>query len=109
MYWYTKIRRIYTSIIYYLLIISFIFTFIINIYYNYIFNLLFIKITGSVSSKKKFIGCNNWRQGEKDHRYLTIPDNIDLELLESMFNEYSYHANGIDFEVSFFIYLKIII
>jgi hypothetical protein len=41
--------------------------------------------------------------GELDHRYMIIPDNIDLELLETMFNEYSYHAHGIDFDVSFFI------
>ncbi|CAB4382846.1 unnamed protein product [Rhizophagus irregularis] len=35
---------------------------------------------------------------EKNHRYLTIPSNIDLELLEDMFNGHSYHPNGIDFE-----------
>lgn len=37
--------------------------------------------------------------GEKNHRFLTIPLNVDLELLETMFNEHSYHPHGIDFEV----------
>jgi len=41
--------------------------------------------------------------GELDHRYMIIPDNVDLELLETMFNKYSYHANGIDFEVGCFV------
>ncbi|PKC54498.1 hypothetical protein RhiirA1_477216 [Rhizophagus irregularis] len=47
--------------------------------------------------KKKFIGCTNWKLKEK-HRYLTIPNNVDLELLETMFSEYSYHPYGIDFK-----------
>ncbi|RHZ82021.1 hypothetical protein Glove_114g20 [Diversispora epigaea] len=58
----------------------------------------FTQIISSISSKRKFIGCTNWKMGELDHRYMIIPDNVDLELLETMFNEYSYHANGIDFE-----------
>ncbi|CAG8805670.1 17058_t:CDS:2, partial [Dentiscutata erythropus] len=56
------------------------------------------EIISSTSSKRKFIGCTNWKMGELDHRYMIIPDNIDLEFLKTMFNEYSYHANGIDFE-----------
>lgn len=59
-------------------------------------------------SKKKFIGCTNWKHGEKDHRYLTVPNNVDIELLETMFEHYSYHANGIDFEVNLFLYFKMI-
>ncbi|GBC27218.1 hypothetical protein GLOIN_2v1763409 [Rhizophagus irregularis DAOM 181602=DAOM 197198] len=58
----------------------------------------FTQVIGSTSSKKKFIGCTKWQSGEKNHRYLTIPSNIDLELLEDMFNGHSYHPNGIDFE-----------
>ncbi|RHZ78932.1 hypothetical protein Glove_154g37 [Diversispora epigaea] len=58
----------------------------------------FTQIISSISSKRKFIGCTNWKMGELDHRYMIIPDNVNLELLETMFNEYSYHANGIDFE-----------
>ncbi|RHZ64762.1 hypothetical protein Glove_320g89 [Diversispora epigaea] len=58
----------------------------------------FTQIISSISSKRKFIGCTNWKMGELDHRYMIIPDNVDLKLLETMFNEYSYHANGIDFE-----------
>jgi len=40
-----------------------------------------------------------WQSGEKNHRYLTIPNNVDLELLETMFDKYSYHPHGINFEV----------
>ncbi|RHZ58579.1 hypothetical protein Glove_372g161 [Diversispora epigaea] len=58
----------------------------------------FTQIIDSIPSKRKFIGCINWRLEELDHRYIIIPDNIDLELLETMFNKYSYHARGIDFE-----------
>ena len=62
-------------------------------------------MTGSTALKKKFIGCINWKAGEK-HRYLSIPNNIDLEFLETIFNEHSYHPNGIDIEVKY-IYCKI--
>jgi len=58
-------------------------------------------VIGSIASKKKFIGCTKWQSGEKKHRYLTIPNNVDLELLETMFNNHSYHSHGIDFEVYF--------
>jgi hypothetical protein len=51
------------------------------------------------NTKKKFIGCTKWKPKEKNHRFLTIPPNVDLELLEMMFNEHSYHPHGIDFEV----------
>ncbi|RHZ69720.1 hypothetical protein Glove_279g56 [Diversispora epigaea] len=47
----------------------------------------------SISSKRKFIRCINWKMRELDHRYMIIPDNVDLELLETMFNEYSYHRD----------------
>ncbi|CAB4414123.1 unnamed protein product [Rhizophagus irregularis] len=57
----------------------------------------FNQVTGLITSKKKFIGCTNWKPKEK-HRYLTIPNNVDLELLETMFSEYSYHPYGIDFK-----------
>ncbi|RGB38752.1 hypothetical protein C1646_755350 [Rhizophagus diaphanus] len=57
-----------------------------------------IQITGSVRSKKKFIGYSNWKPKEKNHRFLTIPTNIDLELLETLFNNHTYYPNGIDFE-----------
>ena len=49
--------------------------------------------------KKKFIGCTKWQSGEKNHRYLTIPNNVDQDLLVAMFNNNSYHSHGIDFEV----------
>jgi hypothetical protein len=52
------------------------------------------------NTKKKFIGCTKWKPKEKNHRFLTIPPNVDLELLEMMFNEHSYHPHGIDFEVN---------
>ena len=68
--------------------------------------MIFFSIFPIFTSKKKFIGCKNWKYGEKDHRYLTIPNNIDFELLEMMFNEHSYHPHGIDFEVNLFYYLK---
>ena len=61
--------------------------------------LIIIQVIGSVASKKKFIGCTKWQTGEKNHRYLTIPNNVDVELLEIMFNKHSYHPHGIDFEV----------
>ena len=54
-------------------------------------------MTGSTALKKNFIGCVNWKAGEK-YQYLSIPNNIDLELLEAMFNENSYNN---DFEVKF--------
>lgn len=41
----------------------------------------------------------NWKPGERNHRFLTIPPNVDLELLETMFNNHSYHPRDIDFEV----------
>ncbi|CAB4381019.1 unnamed protein product [Rhizophagus irregularis] len=56
------------------------------------------QVNGLISSKKKFIGCENWKAGDKNHRFLTIPNNIDLELLETMFNENSYHSHNNDFE-----------
>jgi len=56
--------------------------------------------------RKKFIGCVNWKAGEK-HRYLSIPNNIDLELLEMIFNEHSYHPHGIDFEVKYISYIML--
>ena len=59
--------------------------------------------------KKKFISCTNWRPREKNHQFLTIPLNIDLELLEKMFNEHSYHSHGIDFEVNLLDYLNLFI
>ncbi|UZO27829.1 uncharacterized protein OCT59_020016 [Rhizophagus irregularis] len=35
-----------------------------------------------------------------DEKYMnTFPNNVDLELLETMFNERSYHPNGINFEL----------
>ncbi|RGB22076.1 hypothetical protein C1646_678098 [Rhizophagus diaphanus] len=58
----------------------------------------FTQVVGSIVSTKKFIGCTKWQSSEKNHRYLTIPNNIDLELLETMFNNHSYHSHGIDFE-----------
>ncbi|CAB5188576.1 unnamed protein product [Rhizophagus irregularis] len=58
-------------------------------------------VNGLISSKKKFIGCENWKAGDKNHRFLTIPNNINLELLETMFNENSYHSHNNDFEVKF--------
>ncbi|GES91263.1 hypothetical protein GLOIN_2v1763409 [Rhizophagus clarus] len=54
--------------------------------------------SGSITSKKKFIGCTNWKPKEKNYRYLTILINVDLKLLETMFNNYSYHPHGIDYE-----------
>ncbi|POG64718.1 hypothetical protein GLOIN_2v1672652 [Rhizophagus irregularis DAOM 181602=DAOM 197198] len=57
----------------------------------------FNQVAGLITSKKKFIGCTNWKLKEK-HQYLTIPNNVDLELLETMFSEYSYHPYGIDFK-----------
>ena len=51
------------------------------------------------------LGCTNWNPKEKNHRFLTIPINVNLELLEKMFNEYSYHSHGIDFEVNFKIFV----
>ncbi len=62
---------------------------------------IILQITGSVRTKKKFIGCSNWKPKEKGHRFLTIPSNVDLELLENLFNNYTYHPHGIDFEVNF--------
>ncbi|CAB4408773.1 unnamed protein product [Rhizophagus irregularis] len=58
------------------------------------------QISGSVTLKKKFIGCTNWKSNEKGYRYLTISINVDLELLEKMFNDYSYHSHGIDFQIN---------
>jgi len=51
---------------------------------------------GSITSKKKFIG---WKSGERNHRFLTILPDVDLALLETMFNEHSYHPRSIDFKV----------
>ncbi|PKK55741.1 hypothetical protein RhiirC2_801628 [Rhizophagus irregularis] len=45
------------------------------------------------NTKKKFIGCTKWKPKEKNHQFLTIPPNVDLELLEMMFNEHSYHPH----------------
>ncbi|PKC13825.1 hypothetical protein RhiirA5_410153 [Rhizophagus irregularis] len=56
---------------------------------------------GLILSKKKFIECENWKAGDKNHQFLTIPNNIDLELLETIFNENSYHSHNNDFEVNF--------
>ncbi|CAB4481532.1 unnamed protein product [Rhizophagus irregularis] len=39
------------------------------------------QVNGLISSKKKFIVCENWKAGDKNHRVLTIPNNIDLEFL----------------------------
>ncbi|CAG8694190.1 9127_t:CDS:2, partial [Funneliformis caledonium] len=58
----------------------------------------FIQVIGSIASKKKFIGCAKWHFREKNYRYLTIPNNVDLELLEIMFDKHFYHPRGIDFE-----------
>ncbi|PKY44660.1 hypothetical protein RhiirA4_459026 [Rhizophagus irregularis] len=33
------------------------------------------------------------------HKYVLFPNNVDLELLETMFNERSYYPNGINFEL----------
>jgi len=52
-----------------------------------------------ITSKKKFIRCTKWQSGEKNHRYLTIPNNVDQDLLVAMFNNNSYHPHSIDFEV----------
>ncbi|RGB21550.1 hypothetical protein C1646_777739 [Rhizophagus diaphanus] len=57
-----------------------------------------VTVNGLISSKKKFIGCENWKAGDKNHQFLTIPNNIDLELLETMFNEDSYYSHNNDFE-----------
>ena len=64
----------------------------------------YLKVTGLIISKKKFIGCANWKHGEKDHRYLTVPNTVDMELLEILFDKHTYHARGIDFEVNLFLY-----
>ncbi|CAG8662781.1 5294_t:CDS:2 [Funneliformis caledonium] len=56
------------------------------------------QVVGSIVSKKKFIGCTKWQSREINHLYLTIPNNVDLELLEMMFNNHSYYSYGIDFE-----------
>jgi len=53
------------------------------------------QVDGLITSKKKFVGCENWKAGDKNHRFLTIPNNIDLELLETMFNENYYHSHNI--------------
>jgi hypothetical protein len=78
---------------------------VFDIVYFLPINIIYLQVTSSIASKKKFIGCNNWKPGEKDHRYLTIPNNIDLELLEILFSEHSYHPHGIDFEVNFVSYI----
>ena len=69
----------------------------------FIFKLLF-KGYWFNNIKKKFIGCANWKHGEKDHRYLTVPNTVDMELLEILFDKHTYHARGIDFEVNLFLY-----
>ena len=71
------------------------------------FNLLFID-KWLCYIKKKFIDCTNWKPREKNHRFLTIPLNIDLELLEKMFNKHLYHSNGIVFEVNLLNYFNFI-
>ena len=32
-----------------------------------------------------FIGCNKWIKGEKWHRFIKVPEDIDLELLRDLF------------------------
>ena len=71
-----------------------------------IINFIILQVTGSVRSKKKFIGCSNWKPKEKNHRYLAIPSNVNLELLETLFNDHTYHSRGIDFEVNFIWFKK---
>lgn len=71
--------------------------------FNFFFCIFKLLFTGYIS-KKKFIGCANWKRGEKDHRYLTVPNTVDMELLEILFDKHTYHARGIDFEVNLFLY-----
>ena len=68
------------------------------------FLIYYLQLNGLITSKKKFVGCKNWKARDKNHRFLTVPNNIDLELLETMFNENSYHSHNNDFEVKFNFY-----
>ncbi|CAG8783287.1 8221_t:CDS:1, partial [Gigaspora rosea] len=35
---------------------------------------------------KYFIGCTKWKYNEKNHRFIFVPSNINLELLCNLFD-----------------------
>ena len=69
----------------------------------FIFKLLFKGYWFNNIKKEIYWLCKleTWR---KNHRYLTVPNTVDMELLEILFDKHTYHARGIDFEVNLFLY-----
>lgn len=45
-----------------------------------------------------FIGCQNYKRGEKGHKYLSLSQRTNLDYLKQLFQDYSYHEDGVNNE-----------
>ncbi|CAG8821393.1 5228_t:CDS:2, partial [Gigaspora rosea] len=45
-----------------------------------------------------FIGCQNYKHGEKGHRYLSLSQRTNIDYLKQLFQDYSYHEDGVNNE-----------
>ncbi|RIB22191.1 hypothetical protein C2G38_2174627 [Gigaspora rosea] len=45
-----------------------------------------------------FIGCQNYKHGEKGHRYLSLSQRTNIDYLKQLFQEYLYHKDGVNNE-----------
>ncbi|RIB03397.1 hypothetical protein C2G38_2225146 [Gigaspora rosea] len=56
------------------------------------------KIDNTISTIRKFVGCKNYKLGQKGHHYISINQNVNLNYLEQLFQNYIYCPNGINRE-----------
>ncbi|RIB25730.1 hypothetical protein C2G38_2138644 [Gigaspora rosea] len=45
-----------------------------------------------------FIGCQNYKCGEKGYRYLLLSQRTNIDYLKQLFQDYSYHEDGVNNE-----------
>ncbi|RIB08981.1 hypothetical protein C2G38_2210110 [Gigaspora rosea] len=56
------------------------------------------KIDNTISTIRKFIGCKNYKLEQKGHYYISINQNVNLNYLEQLFQNYIYCPNEINRE-----------
>ncbi|CAG8513407.1 14342_t:CDS:10 [Cetraspora pellucida] len=44
---------------------------------------------------KYFIGCTKWKYGEKHHRFIFVSSNVNLELLNNLYNVYAHQSGNV--------------
>ncbi|CAG8837726.1 23467_t:CDS:2, partial [Racocetra persica] len=47
------------------------------------------------SEPNYFIGCEKFKNGERDHQYQSLSGRINIKYLKQLFQEYTYYNNGI--------------